>query len=321
MSFVDLLFPQAELEALGNKWHEPAPKRRKLESGIPRGVRGAPAAQRRQSYETNLGQERHRLSALTAQQHGIRSSCPEDSRIPHTKRSNSDSQALFPPVSSTSTQQSKHPTSNKSCLPSFIEPSLLRNYLRHLHPKDSHRYTSPSSPNTSFHTAEDAVPSPGSLVLDSAPSPASTDSCPTPGTVCDQFRSGPFGHLFDGMRLTDNERDLMEDLLGGTPPMQQEEIPTRKRRQDQSKVEVAPEDYSEIDESLLRTMFPATAQEGAEGLGDERPREYDVHSSGLSPATEEPQDEKDVSSHRGIVIYDYGALSVDDFFDLDEAST
>lgn len=35
----------------------------------------------------------------------------------------------------------------------------------------------------------------------------------TPGSVCDQFRSGPFGHLFDGLRITDQERDLLEELV------------------------------------------------------------------------------------------------------------
>ncbi|EXJ58600.1 hypothetical protein A1O7_06027 [Cladophialophora yegresii CBS 114405] len=325
MSFVDLLFPQAELEALGNKWHEPAPKRRKLGSGMPQVVKENPSARRRQSNETNLSQRRHRLSTPTAHRPGIQSSCAEDSRTRHTKRSNSDSQALLFPA--TSTQQAKHTTTSKSCLPSFIEPSLLRNYLRHLHPKDSNRYTSPSSPNSNVPSTEDAVPSPGSLVLDSAPSPASTDNCPTPGAVCDQFRSGPFGHLFNGMRLTDNERDLMEDLLSESPPTMQEEMPTHKRRQEEGKVQVASEDYSSIEESLLQTMLPQNPPKGTQALGNEStssvktPREYDVHSSGLSLATDEAQDESDVTSHRGIVIYDYGALSVDDFFDLDEAST
>jgi hypothetical protein len=129
------------------------------------------------------------------------------------------------------------------------------------------------------------------------------------------------------MRVTDNERDLMEDLLSPATPSSQEEMPDHKRKRVEDQVEVAPQDYSEIDESLLRTMFPALAPKRNQGLGGEMmgsaptEREYDVHSSGLSPAAEEAADEGEVASHRGIVIYDYGALSVDDFFDLDEAST
>ncbi|KIW67140.1 hypothetical protein PV04_06412 [Phialophora macrospora] len=327
MSFVDLLFPQAELEALGNKWHEPAPKRRKLESGNPHVLKGALEVQRRQSSETDLSQRRHRLSTPTAYRYGIQSSSSEGTGVRHAaKRSNSDSQALFPSMNNTSTQQAKHRTST-SCLPSFIEPSLLRNYLRHLHPRDSHRYTTPNSPNTNSHATEDAVSSPGSLVPDSTPSPAPTESCSTPGTFCDQFRSGPFGHIFDGMRVTDNERDLMEDLLSPTTPPSQEEMPVHKRKRVEDQVQMVPEDCSEVDESRLQTMFPALAHKEPQDIGVElmgsikAEREYDVHSSGLSPAAEEAGEEDEVGSHRGIVIYDYSALSVDDFFDLDEAST
>ena len=46
----------------------------------------------------------------------------------------------------------------------------------------------------------------------------------------------------------------------------------------------------------------------------------EVHSSGLSPAAEEVEPEEGFASHRGIIVYDYDAVSVDDFFDLEEAS-
>ena len=317
MSFVDRLFPQAELEALGNKWHEPAPKRRKLVSGTVKIMKGGPQSQRRETIDACLRQRQHRLSVPTPRKHGRQLSLPELTPTRTTKRSNSDSQPLL------------SPSGTKSCLPSFIEPSLLKNYLRHLHPKDSRRYTLSDSPHTIFPGADNAVSSPGSLVPDSTHSPASTDSCPTPATVCEQFRSGPFGHLFDGMRLTDNERDLMEDLLSPLPASSLEEASSPKRKYDDVRIEPHDNQSHNYDELLLRSIFPDSGvkQPGDLHLGTVYPVKIEtassVHSSGLSPATEEQDDEEEeVISHRGIAIYDYSALSsVDDFFDLDEAST
>ena len=161
--------------------------------------------------------------------------------------------------------------------------------------------------------------SPGSLIADSTTSPASTDNCPTPAAICEKFRSGPFGHIFDAMRLTENERDMMEDLLSPATTM-----PTLKRKQDEIEVEVAPDDYFETDHSFLQSMF-ATPE-------DKRPHsfvmdslskdtDYDAHLSKVSPTAEGLDEEAITTTHKGIVVYDYDALSVDDFFDLDEAST
>jgi len=325
MSFVDLLFPQAELEALGNKWHEPAPKRRKLGYGDMQAVKQASEAQRRHSSEVGSGERRHRLSTPTPYLYGRQQQSSEQTKPRNTKRSNSDSQTSSSCMASPSIQ-SKQTATSKSCLPSFIEPSILKNYLRHLHPKDSHRYTSSDIQNTEAYVAEEAVSSPGSLVADSTASPASTESCPTPAAICEQFRSGPFGHLFDGMRVTANERDLMEDLLSPTAPQLHDEAPSKKRKQDEIKVELAPDDYFAIDQSLLQKMFPTFEDKGSHAFGVnlngfiDTEEDSDVHSSGLSPAAEEEPEEK-ATSHRGIVIYDYDALSVDDFFDLEEAST
>lgn len=163
-------------------------------------------------------------------------------------------------------------------------------------------------------------------MAESTASPASTESCATPAAICEQFRSGPFGHIFDGMRLTENERDLMEDLLSPTSPQIQYEPLSKKRKQDEIKVEIASEDYYGIDQSLLQKMFPPFEDKSSYigGISNggfmAAQEESDVHSSGLSPAAEE-EDEETGTSHRGIVIYDYDALSVDDFFDLEEAST
>ncbi len=223
--------------------------------------------------------------------------------------------------------QGKHTATSKSCLPSFIEPSILKNYLRHLHPKDSHRYSVSNSISTETYIADEVVSSPGSLVADSTASPASTESCATPAAVCEQFRSGPFGHIFDGMRLTANERDLMEDLLSPTTPQIQENTASKKRKQDDVKIEPAPEDDYGIDQLFLQRMFPTSKNNertafGANLTGYIDPaEECDVHSSGLSPAIEDAEAEEGLTSHRGIVIYDYDTVSVDDFFDLEEAST
>jgi len=241
-------------------------------------------------------------------------------------RSNSDSEAL----TSTSTSlltRGKNEGASKSCLPNFIEPSILKNYLRHLHPKDSHRYNVLDSPDTGSHDTEEAVSSPASLVPDSIPSPASTDICPTPAAICEQFRSGPFGHLFDGMRVTDNERDLMEDLLSPISELSQDEASSQKRKHDEIQIGLAPDDYFTMDETLLHRMFPAFTSKDSHGLGIELTDTIktelgcDDYSFGLSTAANELEGEGKASSHRGIVVYDYDALSVDDFFDLDEAST
>jgi len=326
MSFVDRLFPQAELEALGNKWHEPAPKRRKLGPGPAQAVKAASGPQRKGSSDAGPEHRRHRLSTPTPYLYGRQQSSTEYTHARNAKRSNSDSQALASAATSTLIQ-GKSAGANKSCLPDFIEPSILKNYLRHLHPKDSPRYTVPVSPSTGSHDTEETVSSPASLVPDSTPSPASTDNCPTPAAVCERFRSGPFGHLFDGMRLTDNERDLMEDLLSPIPEPSQDEASSQKRKYDEIQVGLAPDDYFAMGETLLDRMFPAFTSKDSHGLGIEltdptkTELDCDGYSLGLSTAANEREGEGQATSHRGIVVYDYDALSVDDFFDLDEAST
>lgn len=189
--------------------------------------------------------------------------------------------------------------------------------------------------------AEEAVSSPGSLINDSAASPSS-DNCPTPSSsIVEQFRSGPFGHIFDGMRITDHERDMMEDLLSPFQPgvdvsfaANTSSSSNKKRKEATPEVEIASEDYYEIDEALLQKMFPQAGEDMKREFNFEYPgittnanRETDVHSSGLSPASQdddqegEEEEEDKHTSPAGIVVYDYSALSVDDFFDLEEAST
>ncbi|OAL36983.1 hypothetical protein AYO20_03752 [Fonsecaea nubica] len=358
MSFIDLLFPQKELEALGNKWHEPAPKRRKLDSGSIQVVKGSFGGQcRPSSNEQYLQQRRHRVSTPASLQYGRPpSSSLEHTNVRGTKRANSDSQSFS---STPDVNVDAQMTKAMSWLPSFIEPSLVRNYLQHLHPKDRHRYTishvpkpdsrprerqpqpRPSPPSV----VEEALSSPGSLIADTSASPASTDSCPTPAAICEQFRSGPFGHIFDGMRLTDNEREMMEDLLSPSAPLTEDGVACGQQaplKEAPPTIQLVSEDYAEIDQALLQNMITPLEKLSGRPTGfavsestcaDD---EYDVHSSGLSPAAEEAEAleagevetaetaepaEEQTTSHRGFVVYDYSVLSVDDFFDLDEASS
>ena len=88
----------------------------------------------------------------------------------------------------------------------------------------------------------------------------------------------------------------------------------------------APAHSIESDEALLRSIFP-TSLSGADDLAKVLPaaltqnEDYKptLHETNL--ATVEDMAEEKISSHRGIIVYDYDALSVDDFFDLEEAST
>jgi len=333
MSFVDLLFPREELEALGNRWHQPTIKRRKLDLGVVEAKTKALATPRRQNSESVLDRRRCRLSSPSY--HSSKPSSPQSTNLGGTKRSYSESQSsaisrTVIPISTTNA------AAKKSFLPSFIEPSILKNYLKNVHPNDRSRYSLPSSPRSetqfpkpstqmlSHQSTEELASSPGSLISDSS-SHSPSDSCAMPAAICERFRSGPFGHLFDGMRITDIERDMMEDLLNPAPF--QDEAPNRKRKDVPNEVNWAPEDYYDIDEALLQKMFPAIGHQTSYdfGLGSSgstnADRDYDVHSSGLSPAAVEDGEEEKDTTPKGFVIYDYSALSVDDFFDLDEASS
>jgi hypothetical protein len=128
------------------------------------------------------------------------------------------------------------------------------------------------------------------------------------------------------MRVTDNERDLMEDLLSPIPEPPHDEASSQKRKYDETQVELAPDDYFAMDETLLHRMFPAFTRKDTHGLGieltDPTKTELDCDGYSLGPGTaNKVEGEGKATSHRGIVVYDYDALSVDDFFDLDEAST
>jgi len=329
MSLVDLLFPQAELEALGNKWHEPAPKRRKVDS--------TKASSLSHHTSTRAGVE------ARCQRHSISTPSPYQSQRPASlgaselqavRRSNSDSPSIPLKLQAPSTNI-KLATRTNSCFPSFIEPSILKNYLRHLHPRDSHRYNSDSTSGlesrsleslphpSSDHGIEEFAPSPGSLIADSSSSPVSTDSCSTPAS--EKSRSGPFGQIFSGMRVTENERDMMEDLLSPDTTVWQQELPSLKRKQGDTHVNMDQHDYFNLDEALLQRIFPTFEDKSIPEIGTGLIDQTDItdkYLSGSNSAAGEPIGKADAATtHMGIVVYDYDSVSVDDFFDLEEAST
>lgn len=339
MSFVDLLFPREELEALGNKWPEPASKRRKLDLGGRETVTKPSAPPKRQNSESALHPRRHRWSASSC--HSGEPSSSKDTNVSTTKRSYSESQ-LSTTSQTDTTSSITDSASSRSCLPDFIEPSILKNYLLHLHPNDRSRYslsTSPKSKNRpleprrqmSIHEdMEDSASSPGSLTADACSPHSSSDNYPTtPAAICEQLRSGPFNYILDGMRVTDHERDMMEDLLNPNPDLTllQDEAPGKKPQDADPEANLTPGGYYDIDEGLLQKMFPTM---GGRTNGDfgfqssgftNADRDCDVHSSGLSPAADQEDEEESDPTPKGYVVYNHSTLSVDDFFDLDEASS
>jgi hypothetical protein len=183
------------------------------------------------------------------------------------------------------------------------------------------------------------------LVTDSASPSSSVDNCPTPSAgIYEQLRTGPFGHLINGLRLTEHERDMMEGLLnpGAAPVMDffsAAPSTTKRKAENATQVHFQTEDYYNLDDRLLQNMFGpmggATTLDsslGFHGLSSTHVNlEEDVHSSGISPAArhgeekEQEEDEEDedddYKTPAGIVMPTHSILSVDDFFDLDEAAS
>ncbi|KIV79895.1 hypothetical protein PV11_07436 [Exophiala sideris] len=336
-SFIDRLFPMDQLEALGNKWPEPANKRRKLDCSIKQTQTQSQQQQplrRQHSQSVSIDPRDHRFSLSS--QHGKPSASMHGNKPTGAlRRANTDSMAARP-TRPTPNVNSK-PTV-KSCLPTFIEPSILNVYLHNLHPKDRPRYSVPASPKadtqaretkhaTRIQYEEYAAFSPGSLTSDSASPASSGETCQTPPPgIYAQLRSGPFSHLIDGLRVTDHERDLMQDLLKPAPvalPMPPAATGEKRKAPTDSEVEIISDDFYTIDQTLLEKMFPPSVKDqilpsGYEYVSNiQATKESDVHSSGLSPVFMEEEDE----SPAGIVMPANDPLSVDDFFDLEEAAS
>lgn len=350
MSYIDLLFPREELEALGNKWPEPANKRRKLDlnAGL---ARGQPQQQQpaRPKNGSQANQRRHTLSVASQPSKSSSSFGSIHSTI---KRSNSDVKlptSLIQPLAST-----KSTATPKSCLPSFIEPTILKNYIQHLHPSDRSRYSIPNSPEPEaqpqrsegprklsimHHEHEEDSCSPASLITDNSSSTAENlESCPTPTPgIYEQLRDSPFGYLIHGLRLTDHEKDLVEDLLSPNhvdmppPPAPSASTTNTKRKAGELDIGSRLENTLEFNQMLLQRMFPPDCENTiseSSYFNNNAYRDSDVHSSGLSPGPQmEDEEEANVKEEENETMDDMPtmstrgfAISVNDFFDLDEAS-
>ncbi|KAJ9494800.1 hypothetical protein H2202_009701 [Exophiala xenobiotica] len=342
-SLVDRLFPLEQLEALGNKWPESANKRRKLDDGIGQSQSRPVVLPRRQNSEgaAFLQPRRPQQSSSSWRRH----SSTYGSVATHsttTKRSVSDSLSQHTPAWTSSVNSDGLAATTKSWFPTFIEPALLKVYLQNLHPKDRPRYSLPSSfrrempppepkrTMASHHDTEDSASTPGSLTTDASSPHSLGDRCATPPTgIFEQLRPGLFSHLIDGLRLTEHERGFMHDMLNPAPqmslmPMLEPTTTKRKATQFEADVEL-PEDYAHVDHSLLQKIFPQPDAAEMDPLSGyeyyaettDADRDNDVHSSCMSPATEE---EEDYETPAGIIMPTHAPLSVDDFFDLDEAA-
>jgi hypothetical protein len=182
------------------------------------------------------------------------------------------------------------------------------------------------------HEHEDDSCSPASLITDNSSSADNLDSCstPTPG-IYEQLRDSPFGYLIHGLRLTEHEKDLMEDLLSPTqvempPPPAPFASASTKRKAEELEMGFDLENFQDFDQTPVHRIFPFEGEKSISEFGyfNSGYKDSDVHSSGLSPGPQmEDEDVKDdenetedvpVMSTRGF------AISVNDFFDLDEAS-
>ncbi|KAJ9630292.1 hypothetical protein H2204_008510 [Knufia peltigerae] len=348
-SILERLFPVEQLEALGNKWPESAPKRRKFDNGASQDqqrIWTMPAPVRRQNSGSAIPDIRHHRLSTSSQQRGINPRYATQST--QIRRSNSESVPRNSPTPSASSVRSNSSSVQKSCLPAFIEPSLMQVYLHNLHPKDRSRYSLPGSPTCSSDTTtrpeeprrismasrrennhEDSISSPGSLTTDTSSPQYLGEACTTPPAS-----AGPFSDLIYGLRLTDHERGFMNDLLN--PSLESGDMfasmsVEKRKMPDLDESGVDPANFFGAGNDSFQTMFSPSQHEveatdfsGYEyAVTTNGERENDVHSSGLSPTAEEGDEGEEAeedTAPAGIVMPVHAALSVDDFFDLEEAA-
>lgn len=224
MSFIHLLFPPGELDGPETTWYEPEVKKRRIEAGATRVERKSLGSLRRQSYGTR-GREQRCSKFL------------EQVAVWKAKRSYSkpSARAIRRP----------NPAINRCDSLSFVGTPVHANQLvdrASLHMESQ-------CERSSAHDSWDArcSPSPFGYESESLSSPAYSTSTPaTPTPICDQFRSGPFGHIFDGLRLTDQERDLVEELVNPSTDPEASKSPSQPHK--------APTE-SEIIDTLSQRIF------------------------------------------------------------------
>jgi len=346
MSIIGRLFPAEELR----KWDlvgdmsgpEPASKRRKLSSP---------------DVSYSYPGPRNDFQKQDQPQRQLR---PDDQRPHLWSSSGQQSKGFATPAAAprqTSYLTPKKPVAGIS-LPSFIEPTILEKFLCHLHPSDRPRYALGSSTpwrreqydadGQIAETTESEHDSPPSLSSDSSASPepfqdpetppptrtvaAASASAAKPRRSFDEFRSGPFGYIFDAFRLTSSERDLLETVISEavTGPG----TVSRKPGPSLSSIDFTTDDFYDAQEAnfLCTSDFPFRAagtnttptvrqhldQEafGLDGIAVAAPNNLDA-----GTAQNEGENETETKSETQTAqTLDSIAISMDDFFDLDEAS-
>ena len=191
MSSIHLLFPPGELRHPDGAWHELALSTRRFHSEESQvGWRNSkPLPKRRytgHSHQRNFhGNPEHTATWRTKHLHSKTHSRALREQIPSIRRS-----------------------------PNYREPTVPHNR--------GHRYSiSPSywpevhTQGSTPHSVGESTGSPSTIYADCDSPYTPDDSVDIPwtlGSVCDQFRFGTFGYIFDCLRLTDNERNCLEEL-------------------------------------------------------------------------------------------------------------
>lgn len=188
MSLIHLLFPPGELEILDHAWNVEALSTSKVNSEESQsGWRNLEPPSKRQytgySRQRNLhGYPEHISTWRTNHFHSKTQSRPLREHRPSIQRN-------------------------------FKEPTVPH-HRGHRYPISPSYWPEAQLQESTPHNVGEFTISPCMINADwDSPSPDGSIEIPsTPSSVCDQFRSGPFGHIFDGLLLTDQERDLLEEL-------------------------------------------------------------------------------------------------------------
>lgn len=179
-------------------------------------------------------------------------------------------------------------------------------------------------------------------MTDNSSSAEIVDSCPTPTAgIYEQLREGPygnpFGYLIHGLRLTEHEKDLMEGLLNPTqvkmpPPPAPDASAGTKRKAGEFEMGFDLGNYQNLDPTPVQRNVQPEDENTISNFGvlHKGYNDSDVHSSGLSPAPQLEEEAEEEEEYVKVQKYEVDdtpvmstrgfAISVNDFFDLDEAS-
>jgi hypothetical protein len=191
LSFIQLVFPPGELGLSDHAWHEAA-----LSTGRPN------SEERQAGWRNTLPLTERQYTCHSHQRnlHGY----PEHIATWRTKHLHSKMQSRA--------FREHGPSIKRWNSPNYRKPNIPYNRCHGYSVSSSYCPEAQTQASTP-HSVRESINSPSTINV-STPSSSddSVDILSTPGSVCDQFRSGPFGHIFDGLRLTDQERALLEEL-------------------------------------------------------------------------------------------------------------